>query len=264
MFLPYQTRANQSVAPALPQDPRVLVITCGDSRLSQVPWLTQPPGIVFVHRNIAGVVQPRHETDRSFDAFMEFPLTKLEGISTIVVMGHTDCGGINELTRNILENIPRAESSLADWIVPLADEKIIHAVRAAHDQGVPRAQIASTLGQIMPLLSTRRLLEREVTHEGATIVLGDLILEKKINLVPALYDIGKEETYVFDFKQKLYVASALDLLPMVNASKGEIAFSHGSHVSYGAVITPDKLSRTLDTMLKAWENRCKNRSISGI
>ncbi len=77
------------------QDPHTLVIACCDSRVDPAIILGCRPGEVFVVRSVAALVPP---ADRSFsaDAVMaavEYGVKHLE-VQSIVVMGHSNCGGI--------------------------------------------------------------------------------------------------------------------------------------------------------------------------
>lgn len=80
------------------QSPRALVITCSDSRLDPQLIFNTAPGEIFVVRNVAALVPP-YEPDSNYhgtSAALEFAVREM-GIGTVVVLGHTGCGGIKAM-----------------------------------------------------------------------------------------------------------------------------------------------------------------------
>jgi len=78
------------------QHPRAMVISCCDSRVHVTSIFGAETGEFFIHRNIANLVPPyepdgdRHGTS----AAIEFAVSSLK-VAHIIVMGHSNCGGIN-------------------------------------------------------------------------------------------------------------------------------------------------------------------------
>lgn len=107
------------------QSPKVLVITCSDSRISPLKITRAEPGEMFVIRNVANLVppyQPDSSTLHGVSAALEFGVCHLE-IKHIVVMGHSGCGGIKALREGI--NPPKGEeySFIAPWMKIATDAK---------------------------------------------------------------------------------------------------------------------------------------------
>ncbi|GAB4313034.1 MAG: carbonate dehydratase [Bacteroidales bacterium] len=73
------------------QDPEWFIIGCSDSRMPLEVITGSKPGEIFVHRNVANVV---NNNDLNFSAALCFAVTRLK-VKHIVVCGHTHCGGIN-------------------------------------------------------------------------------------------------------------------------------------------------------------------------
>ena len=77
------------------QHPRAMVISCCDSRVHVTSIFGADEGEFFIHRNIANLVPPytpdgeRHGTS----AAVEYAVTSL-GVAHIVVLGHSNCGGV--------------------------------------------------------------------------------------------------------------------------------------------------------------------------
>jgi len=79
------------------QSPPVLWIGCSDSRL-QTGHITQmKPGHLFIQRNI-GNVAPIH--DWNFATVLEYAIKHLK-VKDIVICGHSDCGAIKALDKEL-------------------------------------------------------------------------------------------------------------------------------------------------------------------
>lgn len=80
------------------QHPKIMVISCADSRVSPSTVFSTSPGEIFVARNIANIVPP-HQPDaapRSIAAAVEYAVKVLK-VEHIVVLGHGRCGGVAAL-----------------------------------------------------------------------------------------------------------------------------------------------------------------------
>ncbi len=77
------------------QRPHTMLIACCDSRMLVTDIFGTAEGDMFVHRNIANLVPPYIDGGpyQGTPAAIEFAVTAL-GVSHIVVMGHTGCGGV--------------------------------------------------------------------------------------------------------------------------------------------------------------------------
>lgn len=82
------------------QNPSAIMIACCDSRVDPAIILDCDPGELFVVRNVANLVPP-FENDHHYhgtSAALEFGVCILE-IPNIIVMGHSQCGGIQTLLK---------------------------------------------------------------------------------------------------------------------------------------------------------------------
>lgn len=82
------------------QAPEVLFITCSDSRVPPEVITNAEPGDLFVTRNIANVVPPYGMGEMGVGAVVEYAVLHLH-VKRIVVCGHTDCGGIKALDKQL-------------------------------------------------------------------------------------------------------------------------------------------------------------------
>ncbi|WP_112321073.1 carbonic anhydrase [Oceanibium sediminis] len=77
------------------QRPRVMVISCCDSRVHVTSIFGAEMGEFFIHRNIANLVPP-YKPDGDLhgtSAALEYAVTSLK-VSNIIVLGHSHCGGV--------------------------------------------------------------------------------------------------------------------------------------------------------------------------
>ena len=116
------------------QNPRVMILSCADSRVEPAQIFDARPGEMFVVRNIAGLAPP-YETSSGFhgvSAALEFAVTQLE-VAEIVVMGHGLCGGCAaSLTGQFDDSIHGEGHFIADWVQMLDGAR--DKVRARHPQ----------------------------------------------------------------------------------------------------------------------------------
>jgi carbonic anhydrase len=82
------------------QSPSSLFISCSDSRLVPEQMLGAKPGEWFVFRSVANLVPPYWQTEIGFAAVLEYAIQVLK-VRHVVVLGHTDCGGIQALDTNV-------------------------------------------------------------------------------------------------------------------------------------------------------------------
>ena len=116
------------------QSPRVMILSCADSRVDPAQIFDARPGEMFVVRNIAALTPP-YETSRGYhgvSAALEFAVTQLE-VEEILVMGHGLCGGCAaSLTGMYDDRRPGHGQFIADWVRML--DRARDKVRARHTE----------------------------------------------------------------------------------------------------------------------------------
>jgi carbonic anhydrase len=116
------------------QSPRVMILSCADSRVEPAQIFDARPGEMFVVRNI-GALAPPYEISPGFhgvSAALEFAVTQLK-VGEILVMGHGMCGGCSAaLTGQFDDRRPGHGQFIADWVRML--DRARDKVRARHTE----------------------------------------------------------------------------------------------------------------------------------
>lgn len=102
----------------LGQQPKILLIACSDSRVDPSIILDCQPGDLFVIRNVANLVPPFEKDKNTYhgtSAAIEFAVCQL-GVQHIIVMGHTQCGGMQALVRDYQTLSTDQQTFIYKWI----------------------------------------------------------------------------------------------------------------------------------------------------
>ncbi len=93
------------------QHPRAMVISCCDSRVHVTSIFGADEGEFFIHRNVANLVPP-YNPDGEYhgtSAAVEYAVSSL-GVAHIVVLGHSNCGGVKGCHDMCLGHAPELEA----------------------------------------------------------------------------------------------------------------------------------------------------------
>ena len=116
------------------QKPKIMLISCSDSRVEPADIFNCSPGDLFVVRNVANLVPPCDPNPRhhSTSAALEFGVKHLE-VRHIIILGHSQCGGIRALleTADNDDAAKTHKSFIFNWVQIAADAK--HKVLADPD-----------------------------------------------------------------------------------------------------------------------------------
>jgi carbonic anhydrase len=170
------------------QSPRVMILSCADSRVDPAQIFDARPGEMFVIRNIAALAPP-YETSRGYhgvSAALEFAVTQLE-VEAILVMGHGYCGGCAAaLTGQFDDSEPGEGHFIAHWVGML--ESAREHVRAHHDELDRDAFRAMEREAVKVSLANMRTFPWVAEREGAG----------KLKLHGAHFSISEGQLYMLD------------------------------------------------------------------
>ncbi len=102
------------------QRPRAMLISCCDSRVHVTAIFGAETGEFFIHRNIANLV-PEYKPSEDFhgtSAAIEYAVRYLH-VSNLLVVGHSDCGGVKGCMDMCCGNAPDLEdesSFIGRWM----------------------------------------------------------------------------------------------------------------------------------------------------
>jgi carbonic anhydrase len=125
------------------QRPRVMVISCSDSRINPAILTDSTLGDLFVVSNVANIVPPYKETcntHHSTSSAIEFAVKHLK-VKHIIVMGHSCCGGVNAMYT--MEDKCEESSKEFSFISPWVD--IISKVKNEVKQQIPDGTLEEKL-----------------------------------------------------------------------------------------------------------------------
>jgi carbonic anhydrase len=171
------------------QRPRAMVITCCDSRVDAAALFGAEPGDLFLVRNVANLVPPyepdhmRHGTS----AAVEYAVLGLK-IAHIVVLGHSNCGGVAACCSLCEGEAPELEaetSFVGRWMSLLTPA--YPDVAAAHGPGPDRLR---ALEEESVLTSLRNLETFPFVREA--------VASGRVTLHGLWIDIGEGRLYAFN------------------------------------------------------------------
>jgi carbonic anhydrase len=102
------------------QRPRTMIVSCCDSRVNIVEMFGAEPGDLFVVRNVAGLVPPWNPDHQHHgtSAAVEYAVNVLK-VAHIVVVGHTNCGGVHachDMCAGLAPELEEATSFVGRWM----------------------------------------------------------------------------------------------------------------------------------------------------
>ncbi|RDW60485.1 carbonic anhydrase [Aspergillus mulundensis] len=150
------------------QHPEILWIGCSDSRCPETTLLGLNPGDVFVHRNIANILQP---SDLSSTSVIEYAVRHL-GVKHVVVCGHTNCGGVSAVMAN------KQLGVLDSWLLPLRKLRDTNASRL---KSLPADKALLQLVELNVLAGVKTVKQKSVVAEA---------MKKGLKVHGLVYDVG--------------------------------------------------------------------------
>lgn len=178
---------------ALNQTPEFLYIGCSDSRVTAEDMMGVQPGDVFVHRNVANLV---NATDLNVMAVINYAVRHL-GVRHVVVCGHYNCGGVKAAMQ------PKDLGILNPWLRNIRDVYRLHKeeLNAIKDEGqrYDRLVELNVQEQCINVIKLASVQQQYVQNGYPTVhgwvfdLKSGLLKDLKINFVEILH--GIQEIY---------------------------------------------------------------------
>ena len=169
------------------QSPRVMIVSCCDSRVDPAIILNAKPGELFMVRNVANLVPPYepHGDYHGTSAALEYAVMGLQ-VEHVIVLGHAYCGGVKAFLSGLYGNDEGPEFRfIARWMsllrpattrLPRAEEP-----RTADDlqRALEQASIVNSLANLesFPFVRERLKAGKLAVHGAWFDIERGLLLE---------------------------------------------------------------------------------------
>lgn len=149
------------------QEPFAIILGCSDSRVPAEIVFDQGLGDLFVIRVAGNVVAP------SQIGSVEFAATKF-GTRLVVVLGHSQCGAIEETLLQLqepTENRSRNLSSIVDFIRPSIESLLAQGLGDDPDAVIEQAVRANVRASVEQMRHGSQILE-ELERDAGLVIVG--------------------------------------------------------------------------------------------
>lgn len=182
------------------QSPKVLFITCSDSRVVPELLTQQEPGDLFVIRNAGNIVPSYGPEPGGVSATVEYAVSVLK-VSDIVICGHSNCGAMAAISScQCLDHLP----AVGHWLRYADAAK---AIITAREYASERERADDLVREnVIAQLSNIR------THPAVALALA----QQTLNLHGWVYDIENGLIHALDGQRHRFVPLADN--PQVRAS----------------------------------------------
>lgn len=218
---------------ATSQAPRYLWIGCSDSRVPAEQICGLPPGSLFVHRNIANLV---NNVDVSAMSVLQYAVTVLK-VQHIVVCGHYNCGGINAAMQTMDHGSP-----LENWLRNIKDVYRIHRVELDSMTDITERQ--------------RRMVEYNVMEQSINVFKTRVVQQRRVETYknldqygfvqprvhPCVYDTATGELKRLDVKMHDVLKDLVSIYGLYSVNPGSSVEDPDDHVPWDgmgpSIVTP--------------------------
>ena len=172
------------------QTPRVLFVTCSDSRIDPSLLTQTEPGELFIIRNAGNLIHTYGAAIGGSTATLQYGVSVLQ-VKDIIVCGHTDCGAMKALLHpEKLQDLPAVKAWLqhADTTVRIVKDHY------AHLQG--DELFAATI---------RENVLVQLDHLKTHPAIASRLRKGNLRLHGWVYSIGTGDVWVYDWEKKDFV-----------------------------------------------------------
>ncbi len=185
------------------QKPRVLFITCSDSRVAPNLITNTDVGELFVIRNAGNIIPPFGAANGGEGGTIEYAITAL-GIEQVIICGHSHCGAMKGLLK--LNKLQKDMPLVYDWLKHAESTRRLVLENYPHQSG---EEIIETLVAENVLIQIENLktypMVRAKLHQG------------KLHIYGWIYEIETGEVLAYDNKTHTYLPPQSELLEEDNS-----------------------------------------------
>ena len=150
------------------QHPRAMVISCCDSRVHVTSIFGADEGEFFIHRNVANLVPPFNPDGQTHgtSAAVEYAVTTL-GVTHIVVLGHSNCGGVkgcHDMCSGLAPELEEKSSFVGRWMDILRPgfDRVAHVPLADRPRALEKEAVVVSLENLMTFPFVRKAVEGDM------------------------------------------------------------------------------------------------------
>ena len=150
------------------QHPRAMVISCCDSRVHVTSIFGADEGEFFIHRNVANLVPPFNPDGQTHgtSAAVEYAVTTL-GVAHIVVLGHSNCGGVkgcHDMCLGLAPELEEKSSFVGRWMDILRPgfDRVAHVPLADRPRALEKEAVVVSLENLMTFPFVRKAVEGDM------------------------------------------------------------------------------------------------------
>lgn len=173
------------------QKPRVLFITCSDSRVAPNLITSTDMGELFVIRNAGNIIPPFGAANGGEGGTIEYAITAL-GIKQVIVCGHSHCGAMKGLLK--LNKLQADMPLVYDWLKHAESTRRLVMENYPHQSG---EELIETLVAENVLIQIENLktypMVRAKFHQG------------ELNIYGWIYEIETGEVLAYDAETHTYL-----------------------------------------------------------
>lgn len=167
------------------QHPRAMLISCCDSRVPVTSIFGADEGEFFIHRNIAGLVPPYIADGQTHgtSATVEYAVTAL-GVAHIVVLGHSNCGGVkgcHDMCAGTAPELEAKSSFVGRWmdILKPGYQRVLEVPAEQRLQALEKEAVIVSLENLLTFPFVKAAVEEDrLTLHGLWNDTGEGLLEQ--------------------------------------------------------------------------------------
>ncbi len=193
----YPQQEKQFQVLADQQSPKILLITCCDSRIAPELVFQSIPGDLFVCRNVGNIVPTYGEMRGGVSAAIEYAVSVLD-VEAIVICGHSDCGAMRALLNPERLN---GLSTVGPWLHYAETARII---TQEHFPNLPESELLRRL--------TQENVAAQIEHLETHPYVATRLRSGHLKLYGLTYNIETGDLFALDAQQGSFVP-VVDSMP---------------------------------------------------
>jgi carbonic anhydrase len=181
------------------QEPRVLFITCSDSRIDPNLITQTDPGDLFVIRNAGNIVPPYGAANGGEGASIEYAIHALD-IDQIIICGHNHCGAMKGLLK--LNQLQADMPLVYDWL------KHTEATRRLVTENYAQYE-----GEELLAITVAENILTQIENIKTYPIVRSRLHQGRLNIYGWVYEIETGEILAYDPNTHSFVAPHTQLYP---------------------------------------------------